>query len=878
MKNISLFALFVLLTVITASGQHAFLEQTLTDKLADANHHETIAVMALFEDAVDVAALKASFHDDGVPVSDRPRLVMRALKQKADQTQRSVLEFLETQGVSKSDISRFWISNSIAFSAKKSVIEALANRREISRLMLDAPIGLLIEPEPGEAVGAKSQGGSEPGLSVIGLPELWAMGYTGNGRIGMTFDTGVWPDHPALAERFLPNMMPLSSTWFAYDSHVPVDKSSSHGTHVSGTMVGLDPATADTIGGAFKAYLIATDPVVSDLADVKPLSDFMFGYQWSLNPDGDENTSDDVPDVINNSWGFGPDLDEAPCPDFVVPVFDAVEAAGIANVFSAGNEGPEPFTMSVPHNINTGLVNSFTVGAVNGNEAGPDYPIANFSSRGPSLCGSTGSLLIKPEVSAPGVNVRSAVDNGGYGTKSGTSMASPHVSAAVLLLKEAFPEASGEEVLLALYNTAIDLGEPGEDNTFGMGLINAVNAFNQLAETHDPVPPASPEHDMELVSIDAPTLPFRCTAPGQLAVTPEITVFNKGMEPASGITVEYRINGGEVSVYTDPAFTLAPGEFAQLTLESLEAEEAGFTELHALILPHPDEYDKFNNNAVKRWTQLPTPIENLTFFTEDFETGFDSTMWSVFNPDLAITWDSVWVIQADGEEGYAARVRHGSYAPAVGQEDYLIGPIIFPEGQNSYTLSFDYYYRRRTNNPNNFDTLAVSIIHNCGEDVHELWRKGGEELYTNDVHFPNALPESADEWVNVQLSLNLNEVPDFDPENGFYPMFTSVNRRGNNVLVDNIMLDFSASVERTPPPAHLTLFPNPTRSEVRLKWTGGQDRATLAIYDTRGKLVLRKGTFDQNALLDVSFLTPGIYIVEAIFENGGKAMEKLVIQ
>src|SRR5690606_17277289 len=122
-----------------------------------------------------------------------------------------------------------------------------------------------------------------------------------------------------------------------------------------------------------------------------------------------------IPDVINNSWGRDNTVvnqDWSPCSEVVIPVISAVQAAGIANVFSAGNEGPGVSTLGVPHNINTGLVNSFTVGAVNGNE--PTGLIASFSSRGPSLCGGEGSILIKPEVSAPGVNVRSAIQNGGY--------------------------------------------------------------------------------------------------------------------------------------------------------------------------------------------------------------------------------------------------------------------------------------------------------------------------------------------------------------------------------------------------------------------------------------------------------------------------------
>ena len=45
-------------------------------------------------------------------------------------------------------------------------------------------------------------------------------------------------------------------------------------------------------------------------------------------------------------------------------------------------------------------------------------------------------------------------------------MAAPHVSGAVLLLKEAFPYLPGEEIMKALYYSAIDLGPPGEDNLY----------------------------------------------------------------------------------------------------------------------------------------------------------------------------------------------------------------------------------------------------------------------------------------------------------------------------------------------------------------------------------------------------------------------------
>ncbi len=191
-------------------------------------------------------------------------------------------------------------------------------------------------------------------------------------------------------------------------------------------------------------------------------------------------TITDMPDAVSNSW-YDPDVTNE-CAGIYKTVLDAVEAAGIAIVFSAGNNGPGASTITKPKNLSTDEVNVFCVANINGASylGGNMNPISNTSSRGPSLCGGTGSLLFKPEVSAPGTSVRSSVPGGGYGLKSGTSMASPHVAGAIALLREAFPTLTGWEVKMALYNTAIDLGTQGEDNTYGRGLINILAAYNML--------------------------------------------------------------------------------------------------------------------------------------------------------------------------------------------------------------------------------------------------------------------------------------------------------------------------------------------------------------------------------------------------------------
>ena len=141
-----------------------------------------------------------------------------------------------------------------------------------------------------------------------------------------------------------------------------------------------------------------------------------------------------------------------------------------------------------PQRIKSNPVNVFSVGSVNGNVAFPQ-PISGFSTRGPSQCPSNGTLNIHPEVVAPGENVRSAWGMDGYNSISGTSMSSPHVSGAVLLLKEAFPQLTGAQLLTALYTTATDMGVTGEDNVYGNGLIDVHAAFLWLAQQHTPRDP-----------------------------------------------------------------------------------------------------------------------------------------------------------------------------------------------------------------------------------------------------------------------------------------------------------------------------------------------------------------------------------------------------
>jgi subtilisin family serine protease len=146
---------------------------------------------------------------------------------------------------------------------------------------------------------------------------------------------------------------------------------------------------------------------------------------------GDSFADGDVamaPHLTNNSWG---------CPEFegcydetLEPAVEALRAAGIMMVVSAGNEGPNCSTVgSPPANYDA----AFSVAATNNQGS-----VVSFSSRGPV------DGLVKPDVSAPGDWIRSSVPGGGYGYAGGTSMAGPHVAGLVALLWSADPALMGD--------------------------------------------------------------------------------------------------------------------------------------------------------------------------------------------------------------------------------------------------------------------------------------------------------------------------------------------------------------------------------------------------------------------------------------------------
>ncbi|MCH7948208.1 MAG: S8 family serine peptidase, partial [candidate division Zixibacteria bacterium] len=361
---------------------------------------------------------------------------------------------------------RFWIVPAFKATLPVSKLKALEQFKNISYVVPDVSLSY---DQPLESYSAPAlSSGVSSHIEMLNIPSLWSRGLTGKGRLVCSFDTGVEVDHPALNIKWRGHGTSLSTAWFSNvtPDSLPTDKVG-HGTHTMGIMVGSDGA--DTIGVAFDAQWITAGVIDQGQPLPSTISDILAAFQWVLNPDGDVNTTNDVPDVILNSWGVPRGL-FTPCTETFWEVIDNVEEAGIVTVFAAGNEGPNPQTMRDPADRAATPLNSFSVGAVDNNKV-----IGDFSSRGPSSCD---TMQIKPEVVAPGVLVRSASRDGGYGFMTGTSMAAPFVAGLVALIREYNPDATVEQIKQAIINSCQDLGAAGEDNAYGNGLPDASIVLN----------------------------------------------------------------------------------------------------------------------------------------------------------------------------------------------------------------------------------------------------------------------------------------------------------------------------------------------------------------------------------------------------------------
>ncbi|MDP2188037.1 MAG: S8 family serine peptidase [Sphingobacteriaceae bacterium] len=770
-----LLAIFSLLLISgLSSAQMSSIEPVLRERLTNSANAETFyRVRILLADRVNVDSLGRVFDLQKTPFNERVRLTTSLLTTKAEATQPawiSKIEQLERELPNHLKfITPYWITNLLVIEAKPALILALVNSTHgIEALEEDMDQYHVIDPVVESPNSPNAPNGTEIGLRVVRAPALWARDYTGRGRLGMNSDNGVTLQHPSFSSRWRGNFVPASHAWYGPGTTPNAcDNNNHHGTHVMGTMVGLQLNTFDTIGLAFNAQWIAAGSLCAGSGGTTG------AFQWALNPDGNLNTWTDVPDVINNSWGGSQGVSQ--CNSTVVPVLNALEAAGVAVVFSAGNSGPGISTITSPKNVNTNEVNVFCTGNIEG--AVPGFPIANSSSRGPSICiNPNPELNIKPEVVAPGTNVRSASGTSGYASLTGTSMAAPHVAGAVLLLKEAFPYLPGSDILRAIYYSATDLGDPGEDNVYGNGLMNLDAAFNYLlAQNHLP---ARPNYGPVNVRAQALVAPESIVCGD--SISPRISFINLGDSTIRQATISYRMgNSGPFTSFswtgqlaTDQADTL------QLPTMAFPAGSPSITFSFRIMLDSAlAEIDTFDNQLsriiFKRGLVNPPLIEG-------FEApNLSQSQLFALNPDGKVGW-SVTATSGRPRGSRSAFIDFFNY-PDLNARDYLETQRFTAPSSGLFQVRFGVAYAQK--NSNSQDGLRISVSTDCGQQWTTVYSKRGDSLATTLPQTTAFTAVNPAHWRQELIDLSA-----YLGSGDIVLRFEAINDHGNNLYLDDIQL------------------------------------------------------------------------------------------
>ncbi len=422
------------------------------------------------------------------------RFVRDTLLRKAQATQAPILAWLSERGIEHRS---FYIVNAIWVKGTRDVADALAARADVARIEGNPIVRNNLTPQPTiqelhAAVNQLAPEAIEPGVNFIRAPEVWAQGFTGQGIVIGGADTGIQWDHPALKNHYRGwNGTTANHNYNWHDSihsgggacgpntTAPCDDNN-HGTHTVGTVLGDDGGT-NQIGVAPGAKFIGCRNM--DQGNGQP-STYIECMEWFLAPyplggtpaQGDPTKA---PDITTNSWGCPPS--EGCSPASLQAAVEAQRAAGIMMVVAAGNSGSSCSTVTDPPSF---YAASYTVGAFSASTG----TIASFSSRGPATI--DGSNRLKPEISAPGVSVRSSIRGGGYSSFSGTSMATPHTAGAIALLWSARPALRHQiqQTIDVLSQSAVHVSSPAcsssgvPNNTYGWGRLD-IKAAVDVAST-----------------------------------------------------------------------------------------------------------------------------------------------------------------------------------------------------------------------------------------------------------------------------------------------------------------------------------------------------------------------------------------------------------
>jgi len=271
-------------------------------------------------------------------------------------------------------------------------------------------------------------------------------------------------------------------------------------------------------------------------------------------------------------------------------------------------------------------------------------------------------------------------------------------------------------------------------------------------------------------------------------------------------------------------------------------------------------------------------------FTEDFESlSFDTRSWTVQNPDDEKTWDFE-PVEGNGDAGHAAYVNFKNYA-GYQERDRLISPELNFYGHKEITMEFQYAYGQRFNGVT--DSLIIYISEDCGTtwsrvaEFAEDPEEGRNFATIEPTSFP-FVPANPEEWCGSDNNPEcvVIDLSDWTGKSNIHLMFETYNGYGNNIFIDNVVIDGTIIDIETNPIVEpvVGIFPNPSQGIVHIDLENFSGNSTLNVYNINGaKIISMENVMPGQEQIDLTDFPKGVYLLEVT--NGDfQQMKKVILQ
>ncbi len=521
MKKTYLMIVFIIISSLLYSTELVGnITTQLSEKMSTSSNEEFIRVNIAFRENYNSQEMISE--TSHMEKQDKRDYVTSTLKEFSAQSQADLISQLnDLKSVSKvRKIKALWLVNIVNCEIKKSAIETISLRSDIASIDYDEERNILLAPtidkKSNESLHEMRDGREITwNVTKVNADDVWALGYYGAGVIVAVLDTGVNYNHTDLNDHLWTHPdFPNHGYDFVNGDNNPMDDHG-HGTHCAGTVAG-DGTSGSQTGVAPEASIMC----------VKLLDSGGGGYE-SVCWEAVEFAVDNGADVLSmsfgwqHSWGTNRTAWRN--------VMDYVYAADIFASVAAGNEGSQQYSYPIPDNVRTpgdcpppwlhpdqtltgGLSSVVCIGATDSNDN-----LASFSGRGPvtwefisgynDYAYNPEQGLIRPDISAPGANIKSLAhyNNTGYESGwSGTSMATPAVAGVIaLMLSKNYSLTPAQLDQTIEENVAV--AQNPKNNNYGSGRIDALASINAVSAPNTPPNAAinpNPADNAEYISIN----------------------------------------------------------------------------------------------------------------------------------------------------------------------------------------------------------------------------------------------------------------------------------------------------------------------------------------------------------------------------------------